>query len=59
VNLNTKAPIHYWQEFDGASPIELKPKEIHITIPDAAQVVPLLSPGGVLAVDVRQLAHAA
>jgi hypothetical protein len=44
-NLNTKAPIHYWPEFDGASAIEPKPKEIHITIPDAAQVVPLLSPG--------------
>jgi hypothetical protein len=58
-NLNTKAPIHSWQEFDGATPIELRPKEIHITIPDAAQVVPLLSPGGVLSVDVRQLAHAA
>jgi hypothetical protein len=58
-NLNTKAPIHYWQEFNGASSIELAPKEIRITIPDAAQVVPLLSPAGVLAIDVRQLAHAA
>jgi hypothetical protein len=58
-NLSTKAPIHYWNEFDQASPIELQPQQIHITIPDAAQVVPLLSPGGVLSVDVRQLAHAA
>ncbi len=58
-NLSTQAPVHYWKEFDRASPIELEPKQIHITIPDAAQVVPLDSPGGVLAIDVRQLAHAA
>ncbi|MGA2421907.1 MAG: hypothetical protein ABSG69_17675 [Candidatus Acidiferrum sp.] len=58
-NLNTKAPVHFWQEFSRASSIALEPKEIHITIPDAAQVVPLLSPAGVLAIDVRQLPHAA
>jgi hypothetical protein len=58
-NLETKAPVQYWKEFDQAAPIDLDPKTIHITIPDSAQVVPLLSPGGILAIDARQLPNAA
>jgi hypothetical protein len=57
-NLNTKAPVQAWNEFNKAKPITLEPKEILITIPDAAQVVPLVQPGGVLAIDARQMPHA-
>jgi hypothetical protein len=58
-NLTTKASIQYWNEFGKARPIDLEPRQISITIPDVAQIVPLVEPGGILAIEARQMAHAA
>ena len=58
-NLETKAPTSYWKLFFSGTAIELEPKTIHITIPEAAQIVPLDSPESEIGILARQLAHAA
>ncbi len=41
VNLATKAPQRYWNEFMDGEQVELDPKTIRIEIPSTVQVVPL------------------
>src|SRR5271154_464440 len=59
-NLATRAPASYWKLFLAGRPVELEPKKIQITVPEAMQVVPLGSSEGEIGILARQqLGHAA
>lgn len=59
VNLTTQAPTQYWRQFFAGRNIELTPRTIHISIPEAAQVIPLDSAEAELGILARQLDHVA
>ncbi len=58
-NLATKAPTSFWKLFNDGKSIDLEPKTIHITIPEAVQIVPLNSSEGEIGILARQQLHAA
>jgi hypothetical protein len=58
-NFATKAPTSYWRLFFDGKNIDLEPKTIHITIPEAAQPVAMESSVGEIGILARQqLVHA-
>lgn len=59
VNLTTQAPTPYWRQFFAGRNIELTPRTIHISIPEAAQAIPLDSAEAELGILARQLDHVA
>jgi len=40
-NLKTTAPQNFWNDFVDGKEIELKPRTLHIKIPESVQIVPL------------------
>ena len=49
VNLATKAPNSFWQEYFAARAIDLEPKSIRIRVPDIVPIEPSESEIGILA----------
>jgi len=53
LNLVTKAPNKFWDQFASGQPVKLDPPTLHIKIPDSIQVIPVSDS------ELKILAHAA